>query len=147
MKILLDTNIVVDIITGRLKDSKMAYEKALDNEVEFFITANSATDIFYHTYQDYKKSQEFPKSEALEKARADLDSFLDYLEVLPVTREDIESSFNHPAILDIEDAMVDFIAAKNEMDYIITHDKDFLKAVTEVRTLSPEQFLEVIEQE
>ena len=50
MKVLLDTNVVLDVIANRepfCQNSQKIIKLILDNKIEGFITANSVTDIYY----------------------------------------------------------------------------------------------------
>ena len=53
MRILIDTNVILDILQKRepfFADSYRALRKAIESDVECLISATAATDIFYMLY-------------------------------------------------------------------------------------------------
>ena len=60
MRILIDTNVIMDIIQRRepfFADSYQAFRKAIENDVECLISASAATDIFYILRKAFQSAQ------------------------------------------------------------------------------------------
>ncbi|HDZ01732.1 MAG TPA: PIN domain-containing protein, partial [Nitrospirae bacterium] len=115
MKVLVDTNIVLDLLTDRLPFSKAArkiFATAEQWKMDLFITASSVTDIFYivRKHTDRKKAEEI------------LVQLLDIVKIIEVTGKDIKKAltldFN-----DFEDALQARCAKKRKLDFIITRNK------------------------
>ena len=70
MRILIDTNVILDIIQKRepfFTDSYQALRKAIETDVECLLSTSAATDIFYmlrKAFQSAQKAKERIKSEA-----------------------------------------------------------------------------------
>ena len=61
MKVLLDTNILLDVLEKRMpyfSDSYQVFMKAASNEIEAIIGAGSITDIYYLLKRNSKDSQQ-----------------------------------------------------------------------------------------
>lgn len=134
MKVLLDTNIILDVILQRQPYFTSAVEilKLSDlGKMESVITSNSITDIFY-VLRKY-----FNKIEDREKA---VKHILQMLDIVSVTKTDIFKSFELK-YTDFEDALQTQCAKKVKADYIITrNEKDFKDK--SVKAISPEKFLQ-----
>jgi predicted nucleic acid-binding protein len=135
MKVLLDTNIILDVILRRQPFYISALEilKLSDSgKIESVITSNSITDIFY-VLRKY-----FDNIEDREKA---VKYLLQIIDVVSVTKTDIFKSFELK-YTDFEDALQTQCAKKAKADYIITrNEKDFKDK--SVKVISPEKFVEL----
>ena len=135
MKLLIDTNVVLDIFLKRepfFPDSYAAMKKALENNDHCFISAAAATDIFY-ILQKHLKSASTAKS----KVR-DLMCLADFtdVQVQDVTNA-LESEME-----DFEDAVVDSVAFRIGAEYILTRNvKDF--TLSRCRAITPAEFLKL----
>lgn len=133
MKILIDTNVILDIFQKRepfFVDSYQALHKAIENNAECLISASAATDIFYML-------RKFLKSTEQAKARIEQLSQL-------VTFADVQGTDIHTALMcsmpDFEDAVVDAVAERSGANYILTRNiKDF--AGSSVPAITPTDFL------
>jgi len=135
MRILLDTNIILDIALGRTPhfiDSVDVFKK-IDNQVIFgFVTATTITDIYYiaKREKDHQTSLDFIKS------------LIEIIDIIGIDREVIIKSLISQ-IVDFEDAIQSVSSQLNNIDYIITRNqKDFTKS--EVKALSPKGFLDLL---
>jgi len=118
MKILIDTNIILDVFLSRepnMKSAEKIFEMVYNEEIEGFVTANSITDIYYITA---KRLGDIPTREALR-------NLFNLLGIISVDSDDCVDALNLP-IPDFEDALVIVCADKIDIDYIITNDQGFL---------------------
>ena len=133
MRILIDTNVILDILQKRepfFADSYQALHKAIEADTECLISASAATDIFY-MLRKFLKSAEQAKERIEQLAQL-------------VTFVDVQGMDIHTAIMrsmpDFEDAVVDAVAERNGVSYILTHNtKDFIGSV--IPALTPTNFL------
>lgn len=134
MKILIDTNIVLDMLLGRQpfeENSSRIIEMSEKGEVEAYLTANSITDIVYILKKKYD----------LEKIKTAILEMLKFIEVVSVTSKDIVKAFGY-LYSDYEDALQTQCAQKIKADYIVTRNgKDFKDRA--IQTISPEGFLSI----
>lgn len=109
---------------------------AANRIMEAYITASSATDIYY-LIRKYLHSTEQTK-QAMGKLY-----FL--MGILAVTRDECMDALAS-AVSDYEDAVIEKTAAKAEMDYIVTRNaKDYQNGT--VKAILPEDFIALMETE
>ena len=133
MRILIDTNIVLDIIQKRepfFADSYQALRKAIETDAECLISASAATDIFYIFRKAFQSAQ---------KAKARIEQLSQIAAFADVQGADIHTALIR-SMPDFEDAVVDAVAARNGADYILTRNiRDF--AGSSVPAITPTEFL------
>ena len=121
MKILIDTNVILDFLLERDTFFKNAVElmKLIDEDaIQAYITANSITDIVYIARKTY----------SLDDIRRAVLSLMESINIIGVGQEDIISAFDL-RFDDFEDALQSACSEKAEVDYIITRNtKDFLRS-------------------
>ena len=133
MRILIDTNVILDILQKRepfFADSYRVLREVIESDTECLISASSATDIFY----------------MLRKSLGSAQAAKDQLEQLAqlVTFADVQGMDIHTALMrampDFEDAVVDAVAERSGASYIVTRNiKDF--ADSAVPAILPADFL------
>jgi len=132
-KVLLDTNVVLDFLLKRepnYEDAQTIIRKIVNGNVQGYITASMATDIFYL----------LQKTNGKIFALNSLADLLIILDVLTVYRDDIYSAFCL-GWNDFEDALQTHVAVRSGMDAIVTRNiKDYEKAKN-VDIVSPHDFL------
>lgn len=134
MRILIDTNVILDILQKRepfFADSYRALRKAIESDSECLLSASAATDIFYMLRKALGSAQQ--AKEQIEQL-AQLVSFAD-----------VQGMDIHTALMrempDFEDAVVDAVAERNGASYILTRNiKDFAGSV--VPSILPADFLD-----
>lgn len=135
MKVLLDTNIILDVILQRQPFFTFAFEilKLSDaGELESYITSNSITDIFYVLRKHFNNVDDRKKA---------VKHILNMVDIVSVTRTDIFKSFELE-YTDFEDALQTQCAKKVKANYIITRNvKDFKDK--SIDAVMPEQFIEI----
>jgi len=134
MKVLLDTNIIIDYLEERepfYANSYRVIQLGLESEIETIMSAGAVKDVYYLIKQ-------FLKDDV--KARECIFLISNYIKIVNTTAEDITSA----VILympDFEDALIAAAARREKADYIITrNEKDFINSP--IPAITPEQFLE-----
>lgn len=133
MRVLLDTNIILDVILQRQLFFTSAVEilKMSDSgEIESFITSNSITDIFYVLRKFFTDIDDRKKA---------VRHILQMVDIVSVTKSDIFKSFELN-FTDFEDALQTQCAKKIKADFIVTrNEKDFKDK--SIKVISPEKFI------
>lgn len=115
MKVLLDTNIILDFLLERepfLKDADDLFQAIASDRVEGYVTATTVTDIFYIVRKQTK---------SLERAREAVATTLAALEVCLVNRSILEAALASN-LRDFEDAVQLACATTDSLDAIMTRD-------------------------
>ena len=135
MKILLDTNVLLDVLMERetfFQDSYSSVEKAIVKGDVLCISASCITDIFY-IIKKYTKSKE--------KALMSIKKLLRIASVLQIDESHIVNAL-YSKINDYEDAIIDEISYSNNINIIITRNiKDFKNSKTDL-VLSPREYID-----
>lgn len=135
MRLMIDTNIFLDVLAERepfFKDSKAVLDLCENKKVQGFLSASSATDIFYLIRRQLH---------SVDLAYKALGSVLDIAKVLTVTNEDVLNAYLQRAS-DFEDCLLATCARANQCDAIVTRNKkDFLSFG--ITLLSPEELLNI----
>lgn len=139
MRVLVDTNVIIDALTSRKpwnESAEKIFLMAANNTIEMCITASTATDIYYLLRKYLHDS---------DSAKVIMGKLYSLVGILPVTEDDCVDALAS-GIHDYEDAVVEKVAARQEMDYIVTRNiKDFRNSV--VRVIIPEEFVKLVELE
>ena len=139
MKVLVDTNVIIDALTSRepWKDSaEKIFIMAANHIIDMYITASSATDIYY-LVRKYLHSTE--------NARIVMGKLYSLAGILEVSEKDCMEALASP-INDYEDAVVEQVAGRTGVDYIVTRNvKDYQAGTTKV--ILPDDFIKMIEAE
>lgn len=139
MKILVDTNIVIDALTSRepwSKNAEKIFIMAANNIVDMYITASAATDIYY-LIRKYLHNTEI--------AKQIMGKLYSLAGILEVKEEDCVDALASP-ITDYEDAVVEQVARRSGMECIVTrNEKDYASGLTKI--FLPEDFTQFMEEE
>jgi predicted nucleic acid-binding protein len=131
---LIDTNIILDDILGRVPNAETAREISqlvTDELINGYLTANSLTDIFYVV----------SKSRNETVARKTIKNLLLSFSVISVDGQDCLTAIDLP-MSDFEDALVVVCAEKEVLNYIVTNDKGFSSDMySSVSIICPANFL------
>jgi len=134
MKILLDTNIIIDCLTKREPDagnSIKLFRLCEDGFFEGFVTTQSLADAFYSLRKDFPARQ---RKELLYGVCLVLD-------IPEITQYHAMSALSDEKFTDFEDGMIAKCAEENACDYIITRDpKGF--AASRIPVATPQEFLD-----
>ena len=115
MKVLIDTNIVLDVLLNRkpfVEDAVKAFKQAEKGEIEAYITANSVTDLVYILRKTYK----------LNEIKTHLKEMLQFIKIAGINPSMINSALDNEAP-DFEDAVMMECARQSGMGLIITRNK------------------------
>ena len=133
MRILIDTNIILDIVQKQepfFADSYQALRKAIETNVECLISASAATDIFYMLRRAFQSSQ---------KAKERIEQLSQIFAFADVQGADIQTALMR-SMPDFEDAVVEAVAERSGASYILTRNiRDF--AGSSVPAVTPAEFL------
>lgn len=119
MRALLDTNIVIDALTGRqpfYEDASVIFDLAGSEYFKACLTANIVTDIYYLLHKTFGE----------QAIRKHLLNLFELFDILPVYGTDCKQALNSP-IADFEDALQAVCAERSGIDYIITRDVKFIQ--------------------
>ncbi len=133
MKILIDTNVIIDALTSRepfREDAEQIFILSANRAEDMYITASSATDIYY-LVRKYLHSTE--------QAKSVMTKLYELFYILDITSNDCQDALVS-GVNDYEDAVVSCCAFRNHIDYIVTRNiKDYRES--KVRAILPEQFI------
>ncbi len=136
MKVLLDTNIILDIVLERQpfwEPAILLLEVAPQANLTFYVTATTVTDLYYIVC----------KAKDHTIARSFIVDILEFMQVAGVDRDVIKEAI-HSNIADFEDAVQASAAKQCAIPIIITrNEKDFENSTLEVH--SPTSFLQSLE--
>jgi predicted nucleic acid-binding protein len=133
MKVLIDTNVILDVVTKREPhfEFSASFLKLCGKQVTGCIAASQTTDIFYLLRRAGKDVQ---------SAKDIIKKLTDNVRMLSVTATDVQSALADE-ISDYEDSLLACCAKRQKADYIITrNEKNF--NLSPVPALSPQTFLE-----
>ena len=135
MKLLLDTNVLIDVLAKRAgfyRDSLETLRFCEAGGVSAFVSAVSVADVMYIM-------RKYLPREALRNA---VKTLLAITSVADVTRGDINNAFSS-AMSDYEDAVQAYCAKRIRADFIITRNtRDF--AGSPVKAVTPSEFLKMV---
>ena len=138
MKILVDTNVIIDALTGRepfREAAEQIFMLAANQIEDMFITASSATDIYYLTRKHLHDT---------DQARNTMSKLYELFYILDVTSNDCQEALSS-GVKDYEDAVIASCAYRNRMDYIVTRNiRDYEHS--KVKALLPDELLKLISQ-
>ncbi|MBY0523951.1 MAG: PIN domain-containing protein [Gemmataceae bacterium] len=127
MKVLLDTNVVLDILLSRapwVVDAGPLWQASQNGHINGCITASALTDVYYISRRLAGK----------DRARQIVRECLDALIVLTIDAATLEDAYAL-AVDDFEDALQMACAGRNQLDAIVTRDASgFARSVVPVMT-------------
>ncbi|MCB1034959.1 MAG: PIN domain-containing protein [Acidobacteria bacterium] len=135
MRVLFDTNVIVDLLLDRKPFAEAATRLAAQVELGSLtgvLSATTVTTVYYLV----------AKAAGAKTARIQVRKLLDLFEVAPVTRAVVEAALDQ-SIRDYEDAVLHEAAREAAVDAIVTRDlQDFSAA--ELTVYSPPELLSVL---
>ena len=134
MKILVDTNIFLDIFLYReelFQESLSVIIQAINKRDKLYISSASIKDVYYFVNK-YTHSRQTSLKAVLK--------LLEIAKIEEINRNNIIEALSSN-INDFEDAIIDSVASRVKTDFILTRNKkDFINANNKV--LSPEEYLQ-----
>ena len=119
MKVLIDTNIVLDVLLNRkpfVEDAVKAFRQAEKGQIEAYIAASSVTDLVYILRKAY----------SLNEIKTHLKEMFQFIKIAGITPSMISSALYKDAP-DFEDAVMMECARQSGMEMIITRNKTDFK--------------------
>lgn len=137
MKIMIGTNVIIDAMMSRepwKESAEKIFIMAANNIVDMYITASSATDIYYLI------RKHIHSADVAKQILGKLYSLVGILDV----KEDCLQALAFP-ITDYEDAVIEQVANRNGMECIVTRNqKDFMAGAMKIYL--PDEFIELMGQ-
>lgn len=137
MKVLIDTNILLDVILLRephLELSKRVLQ-CCQSLVDGYIAVHTFSNMFYVLYE----TEDF----SIEDCRNTFNKLLYVFDVASLNKSDVIAAVNNESFNDLEDSMQHQSSVASELDYIVTRNvADFEKS--SVPAVSPEKFLKLV---
>lgn len=136
MKIMCDTNVIIDVLLERqpfVDDSCKVLSLCEEHRLDGFVSAPSVTDIYY-LVRKYTHSTEL--------AYTAIGKLLEIVKVCSVTSNDVLTAFQRKA-KDFEDCLVATCAKSIRCDYIVTRNKKDFEEF-DIPSLTPSELLQKI---
>jgi len=136
MRLLIDTNVVLDALMNREPWSEQAHEvilAAAEEKAEGCVSASAFTDIHY-ILSKYLRSKD--------DVMTALIGLLRILTVLDVSGSDCEKAYDLP-MPDYEDALLASCGKRHKVDYIVTRNKRHYKG-SPVKAVEPGEILSML---
>lgn len=139
MKVLIDTNVIIDALTSREpwnKSAETIFIMVANHMMDMYITASSATDIYYLVRKHLHSA---------DSAKQVMGKLYSLVGILSVSGAECVDALASP-VNDYEDAVVERVSAKADMDYIITRNiKDYQNGM--VKAILPDDFISLMTEE
>ena len=136
MKVLIDTNIMIDALTnrdGRSGFSATVIDLCAKQVIDGYVALHSISNMYYILRKQYSDAER----------RTIMKRYNEILKVAEVGNDVVDTAINNTAISDYEDALQYACAETVGADYIVTRNiKDYEKA--EIRAISPEELLKLL---
>ncbi|RLA58530.1 MAG: PIN domain nuclease [Epsilonproteobacteria bacterium] len=138
MKVLLDTNIVLDVLLERepfVDWAKAIFILVENSEIDGYLCASSVTTLHYLV------------AKTLNKQHADetIQELLTLFEVTQLNKQVLQNACNENGV-DYEDSVIYCSAIYEDIDIIITRDKRGFKK-SQVTVVTPEEFLALMQED
>ena len=140
MKVLIDTNILLDVILLRephLELSKRVLQ-CCQSLVDGYIAVHSFSNMFYilHETEDF----------SIEDCRNTFNKLLYVFDVASLDKSDLIAAVNNDAFDDLEDSMQYQSSIASKLDYIVTRNVEDFENTT-IPAVTPETFLKLVHAE
>ena len=137
MRVLIDTNVILDVLLKRSPSYEAAIEVlklSVREDIQEFVSASAITDIYYIAYKNMRDKA---------VVRELLKKLLLIVSVAGVSEEEIQKALEL-GWKDFEDSVQYSVALLNEMNGLITRNvKDY--SSSEIQVWEPNQFLELVQ--
>ncbi|QSZ27792.1 PIN domain-containing protein [Aceticella autotrophica] len=133
MKILIDTNVILDVLLKRepfAEDGYTIFKMADENVIKAYLAAFAVTDIYYFINKNLNHDICLKAIKAL----------FNIMNVASVTRQDIEKAMAISEFNDLEDALQLQLLKKVKGNFIITRNEEFQKLTD--KAISPKEFVQ-----
>ena len=128
MKVLVDTNVILDTLAIRepySKQSDIIFDLIAKEDITGYMITSSVTDVYYVLRKTLSDAE----------SRSKIEGLLDLIQIIEVTKADCLTALKS-SMQDYEDALIFVCANREELDFIITRDNNFLnyqKAISPIK--------------
>lgn len=132
MKVLIDTNVLIDFLANRqpfYDNAEKIMDMCIDVKIDGYLAAHSITNTFY-----------IMRKVPVNELRKMLKKVLSFLFVVGIDYEKLISAINNLRFDDIEDCLQSVCAVNCGAEYIITRNLEDFKG-SEVAAISPNEFI------
>lgn len=132
MKVLIDTNVLIDFLANRqpfYDNAEKILDMCIDGKIDGYLAAHSITNTFY-----------IMRKVPVNELRKMLKKVLSFLSVVGIDYEKLISAINNLRFDDIEDCLQSVCAVNCGAEYIITRNLEDFKG-SEVAAISPNEFI------
>ena len=136
MRILFDTNIILDVLLKREPHNKAAQvilTKCADREITGYLAAHSIPNIFYVLRKDYSQ----------EERRKFIRNLCKIFRISNLNAEKIVSAIDNEQFWNFEDCLQEECAAAETVDYIVTRNSGDFK-LSRVKVIEPDEFVKLL---
>lgn len=140
MKVLIDTNIVLDFLCKRedfYNDANIIFQHCF-SDVDGLIAGHTVSNLFYILQNRYDFS--------LEECRNKIRNLCTLLDIADINKEVILSALDNETFSDLEDSLQNECAITTGVDYIITRNLDDFKD-SAIPAIAPKAFIEIVRKE
>ncbi|MDI3311535.1 MAG: PIN domain-containing protein [Thermoanaerobacterium sp.] len=133
MKVLIDTNVILDVLLKRepfAEDAYAIFKMADEKTIMAYISAFAVTDIYYFINKNLNHDTCLKAIKAL----------FNLMNVVSVTKQDIEKAMTFSEFNDLEDALQLQSLKKIRGNFIVTRDEEFKKLTD--KAISPKDFVQ-----
>ena len=133
IKVFIDTNVILDVLLERepfFSSSKEIWSLVERRKITGFISINSLTDIFYIARKHINS----------DGAHELVNKLLYVFDFVPLSKSTVKQALSLE-IKDLEDALQVISARKALTDFLITRDIKGFMSVTDIKIITPEEFL------
>ncbi len=136
MKVLIDTNVLIDYLSGRepyFKYADKIIRLCINKQIDGYMAAHSIPNILFILRKDYDSCTR----------RTMIKSLLDIITVVGIYTDLLLNALDNENFKDFEDCLQDECAFSVSADYIITRNvKDFSNS--HIKAVTPTEFIEQI---
>lgn len=137
MKVLIDTNIILDVILQRQPHLEQGNRvmQCCQSLVDGYIAVHTISNIFYILHE----SEGF----TVEECRIVFNKLLYIFDIAALNKEDVLAAVNNESFDDIEDSLQNESAVSANLDYIVTRNSgDFQNS--SIPSITPDEFLRLV---
>ena len=136
MKILVDTNIILDVLLKREPHNRAAQvimTKCAEREITGYLAAHSIPNIFYVLRKEYSQAER----------RKFIRNLCEIFRISDLNAEKIMSAIDNEQFSDFEDCLQEECAVAETVDYIVTRNPADFKQ-SRVKVVEPDEFMKVL---
>ncbi len=136
MKILVDTNIILDVLLKREPHNRAAQvimTKCAEREITGYLAAHSIPNIFYVLRKEYSQAER----------RKFIRNLCEIFRISDLNAEKIMSAIDNEQFSDFEDCLQEECVVAETVDYIVTRNPADFKQ-SRVKVVEPDEFMKLL---